>query len=363
VIRAGIVGGGLAGFCAYQTLRHGGLAPDEIAVFDEEPDPAAVWVRRAAAIRQTHMRSESDGHCLPTSFPGLAVRDAARRGSVVPLLRSVTNTYNPTVEEFLAHVAAVRARSGWDESVRRERVTAVGVEPEFFSVGGVEVPHLLLATGHPGLSVPEELRDDPRVVHAYEPHEYGREVTVIGAGLAAATEWLNALAAGATVVSVRRREPVRRRLNVPREWFSRRALDGYHRTTPAERAALLRNLLAPSFPPGRRWDEPLALAGARFRVAPSVNGSEQIICATGFRRGFQYDPLLRALVERHDLETFQEWIVLDGDSTVPALTDERRTLALAGVAGQWAFPAADTLIGAKYAARGLLSGMRRCRTR
>ena len=72
--------------------------------------------------------------------------------------------------------------------------------------------------------MPEELRDDPRAVHAYEPHEYASTVTVVGAGLAAATEWLNALAAGAEVVSVRRREPLRRPLNVPREYFSRRGL-------------------------------------------------------------------------------------------------------------------------------------------
>jgi cation diffusion facilitator CzcD-associated flavoprotein CzcO len=361
VIRVGVVGGGLAGFSAYQTLRRGGLAPDEIVVFDEESDPAAPWARRAAAIRQTHMRSESDGHCLATSFPGLAVREAVRRGSVAPLLRSVTNTYNPTVSEFLDHVAALRRRSGWDESVRSARVTAIGVEREFFSVGGVEVPHVLVATGHPGLCVPDELRGDPRAVHAYEPHEYAGEVTVLGAGLAAATEWVNALTAGATVISVRRREPVRRRLNVPREWFSRRALDGYHQTTPAERAAVLRKLLAPSFPPGGRWDE--AIANPRFRVEQALNGGEQVICATGFRRGFQHDPLLRALAEEQNLETFQDWIVLDPDSTVPALTDGRRTLALAGVAAQWAFPAADTLVGAKYAARGLLARVRRCRTR
>ena len=87
-----------------------------------------------------------------------------------------------------------------------------------------------------------------------------------------------------------------------------------------------------------------------------------MICATGFLRGFQHDPLLRALATEHDLETFNDWIVLDPDSTVPALTDERRTLALAGVAAQWAFPAADTLVGAKVAARGLLARVR-CRTR
>jgi hypothetical protein len=46
---------------------------------------------------------------------------------------------------------------------------------------------------------------------------------------------------------------------------------------------------------------------------------------------------------------------------VPALTDDRRTLSLAGVAAQWAFPAADTIAGAKYAARAFLR--RVCRTR
>ena len=355
MIRVVVVGGGLAGFTAYQTLRRG-LAPDEIAVFDPERDPAAAWARRARAIRQTHMRSESDGHCLPTSFPGLAVRESGRRGSLVPVLRSLANAYNPTVDDFLAHVRELRERSGWDESLRPERVERIEVESEGFRVGGLEAPHVLVATGHPGLNVPEELRGDARVTHAYEPHGYAPTVTVVGAGLAAATEWSNALAAGAEVVSVRRREPLRQRLNLPREWFSRRALDGFHRSSPAERAATLRALLAPSIPPGKRWDD----AFSRVRVEARVNGSEQVIVATGFRRGFQHDPLLRALVTENDVETYGDWIVLDHDCTVPALTDDRRTLALAGVAAQWAFPAADTLVGAKVAARGLLA---RCRTR
>jgi hypothetical protein len=48
---------------------------------------------------------------------------------------------------------------------------------------------------------------------------------------------------------------------------------------------------------------------------------------------------------------------------VGALTDADRTLAVAGVAGQWAFPAADTLAGAKYAARGFLRRVKACRLR
>ena len=49
-----------------------------------------------------------------------------------------------------------------------------------------------------------------------------RRLVLVGAGMAGATEWLNALAAGARVTSVRRREPVRRPLNVPRSIVRRR---------------------------------------------------------------------------------------------------------------------------------------------
>ena len=71
-----------------------------------------------------------------------------------------------------------------------------------------------------------------------------------------------------------------------------------------------------------------------------------------FRRGFRRQPLLARLADDHRLETYAGWLVLAPDCTVPALTDEGRTLAVAGVAAQWAYPAADTLMGAKYAAHG-----------
>jgi hypothetical protein len=182
--------------------------------------------------------------------------------------------------------------------------------------------------------------------------------------MAAATEWLNALGAGANVVSVRRREPVRRPLNVPRRYFTKRGLASFHRTAPEDRIALLQEFLAPSFPAGRAWDEPIARATAegRFRVETDLNGAQQVICATGFRRGFAEDRLLEMLVEEEGLETAAGWIVLAPDSTVPALTDDRRTLSLAGAAGQWAYPAADTLVGMKYAARGFLRKVLACPT-
>jgi cation diffusion facilitator CzcD-associated flavoprotein CzcO len=308
------------------------------------------------------MRSESDGHCLPTSFPGLAVREARRRRSALPLLASVCDRYRPSVEDFLAHVEELRRRSGWDASLRTARVERIrAVDGGFELEGHGTFAHVLVCTGHPGLNLPAELEGDPRVVHAYAPHDYAEEVAVVGAGMAAATEWLNALAAGARVTSVRRREPERRPLNVPRPLFTRRGLASFHATAAGARAEQLRRFGAPSYPPGRAWDAPLA--SARFRVAADPDGAEQIVCATGFRRGFRHDPLLARLVDEHALETHDRWIALAPDCTVPALTDGTRTLALAGVAAQWAYPAADTLVGAKYAARGFLRRLDTWRTR
>jgi cation diffusion facilitator CzcD-associated flavoprotein CzcO len=364
--RCAIVGGGLAGLVAYAALRRGRLEPAEIAVFGEDPDPAATWRRRAAAIRQQRMRSESDGHCFPATFPGLAVRAAVRRRTARPLVTSVLDRYHPTVADFLAHVERVRARTGWDASFRASRVERIRAVAGGFELDGQgPFPHVLVAPGHAGLALPAELAGDPRAVHAYEPHEYGDEVVIVGAGMAAATEWLNALAAGAKVVSVRRREPERRPLNLPRPLFTRRGLAAFHRSTDADRLALLRRYSAPSYPPGPAWDEPIAAAtrDGRFRVEPSVNGAAQIVCATGFLRGFEHHELLRDLVDDHGLRTVGSWIAVDPDSTVPELTDASRTLALAGAPGQWAFPGADTLAGARYAAHGFLRRVQRCRTR
>src|SRR3954454_20329087 len=122
--RAAIVGGGLSGVVAFLALRRAGI--EDVTVFAPDTDAAAAFRVRAAAIRQTHMRSESDGHCLPTSFPGLAVREALERGSVAPLVASVLDRYHATVETFLAHVDVERRRSGWSPVPRRiERISAV----------------------------------------------------------------------------------------------------------------------------------------------------------------------------------------------------------------------------------------------
>lgn len=353
-----IVGSGLAAFASYVTLRHGGIEAEEIVVFGTHEDPTAVWRRRAESIHQQRMRSESDGHLGAASWPGLALRE--RR--VGALLETATSRYHPPVSLFLEHASRVREQSGWEASFRNARIERIAAVNGGFELDGELFQHVLVATGHPALHVPAEYVNDSRTVHAYEPHEYASKVTIVGAGMAAAHEWLNALAAGAEVVSIRRREPLRRPLNVPRQFFSKRGLAPFHALGKEQRAAQLRFLLAPSYPEGPDWDEPIRAAedDGRFRVEPALNGSEQVICATGFVHGYKNDALLSRLVADHELETHARWIVLADDSTVPTLTDATRTLSLAGVHAQWAFPAADTIAGAKYAARAFL---RRCRTR
>ena len=364
-MRCAIVGSGLAAIAGYATLRHGGIHPEELTVFGTHEDPTAAWRERAAAIRQHRMRSESDGHVAPASFPGLAVRETLREGTLKPMLQTATNRYHPLVEDFVRHTERVVGESGWERSFVQRRIEQIRAVDGAFELDG-EGPfeHVLVATGHPGLA------RIPNAVHAYEPHEYASRVAIVGAGMAAATEWLNALAAGAEVISIRRREPLRRPLNVPRPYFSKRGLASFHALNDNDRATKLHELASPSFPPGPDWDRPLVSAASEGRLTILRRRSEeaqtwpsdlQVICATGFRKGYRHDPLLSDLVDSHELPTHEHWIVLDPDSTIATLTDDTRTLALAGVAAQWAFPAADTIAGAKFAARAFLR--RLCRTR
>ena len=255
----------------------------------------------------------------------------------------------------------MRAGSGWEQSFRRERIDRITPVDDGFAVDGATFRHVLVATGHPGLAQPPEYAG---AVHAYEPHDYAPKVAVVGAGMAAATEWLNALAAGSEVVSIRRREPLRRALNVPRAFFSKRGLAAFHTASDERRSATLRELSTPSYPPGAAWDEPVAAAAADRPLHRHGTGSRRRAGDLRHRASARAGAKTRCcgdLVETNDLTTHGRWIALAPDSTVPELTDPTRTLSLAGVAGQWAFPAADTIAGAKYAAHGFLRHV--CRTR
>ena len=312
-----IVGGGLGGFVAYTTLRYGGLEPDEIAVFGTDPDPAVDLPRprgRDPAARDAlGERRPLPGDARSPASPsgrrcGAAERPAARRLGLRPLPPDGRGVPRARRGGAGADAAGTRASVGGASS-RSARST----EASSSTTQGV-FPHVLLAPGHAGLAFPPGLEDDARVVHAYQPHEYADEVAVVGAGMAAATEWLNALAAGATVVSVRRREPARRPLNVERAATSRSAGSRGFRRTGRERArrapARLRRALVPA---GPDWDEPLAHAAAegRFRVEPRAQrrgaGDLRDRLPPRLRRTTRCSP---ASCAEHGLETAEGWIVL-----------------------------------------------------
>ena len=270
IMRCAIVGSGLAALATYATLRHGGVAAEEIAVFGTHDDPTEVWRTRAAAIRQRRMRSESDGHLAPAAFPGLAVREAVRAARPAPLLRSRRRTATTRASTSSSRTPSrVRERTGWDTSFREQRVERVRAVD-----GGFDARRATgrsrtcsLATGHPGLARPRargprrgarlraaRLRGDGR----RRRRRHGRGDGVAERARRGRRGRLDP-AARAAAPAAERAAPVLL------EARPRRLPRAAHR---ASARATLRELSTPSYPPGPRWDEPLARPSAtgRFRV-------------------------------------------------------------------------------------------------
>ena len=144
-----IVGGGLAGLCAMRPSGKG-LEPAEIAVFGTDPDRGRV----ARALRRHPSAADAlrgDGHCAPSSFPGLAVRTAIRRRSPAPLVQSIFDRYHPTVDEFLDHVDELRAATVGTRASTPRVSSACGRSRAASSERPRRLP-VLLAPGHPGLA-------------------------------------------------------------------------------------------------------------------------------------------------------------------------------------------------------------------
>ena len=254
----------------------------------------------------------------------------------------------------------LRGRSGWDESVRVARASSGSAPVDGRLRARRRTERSATCSSRPaipGLNVPDELRGDPRAVHAYEPHEYARRRDRRRRRAGGRDRVAERARRRRAVVSVRRREPVRRPLNVPRAAASRAA--GSTASTGRRRRARRPSCARCSrrrTRPGARWDEPLARARrGRFRVEPQLNGAEQVICATGFRRGFAARPAARAARRRaraRDATSAGSCSTPDCDGARPHGRARGRS-PLAGVRRSGRFPAADTLVGAKYAARGV----------
>ena len=265
VTRVAIVGGGLAGFSAYQTLRRGGLAAGRDRRLRRGAGPGGrVGAPRGGDPADAHALRER--RALPA---GVVSRARGARGAPARLGRTAAAQPRWTA-------TTRRSRSSSTHVAELRRAQRLGRERPPSSASSGSASSRRASRSAESRRPPRARRDRPSGAErpggaARRPARGARvraaratraTVTVIGAGLAAATEWVNALAAGATVISVRRREPVRRRAQRP----ARVVLAPRARRLPPdrrrpERAAILRTLLAPSYPPGARWDEPLARAG------------------------------------------------------------------------------------------------------
>ncbi len=295
-----VVGSGLAGFTAYQTLRRGGLQPEEITVFGTDADPVGTWRLRAAAIRQREMRSESDGHTPADLVPGAGTAERV----AAPLAQAPDPDGRRPLPPDRRRVPPARRASPRPEPLGRERPSGT---------------RRTGACGRRRLRARRFGRLPPR------PPRYRASRAEHAAGTARRPPRDPFLRAPRVRLDGhgRRRGP-RGRDRVAERARSRRR--GRIRQAPRagspspERPTPL--LLPPR--PGRLPPPRLRSSGSRtcarcsflptrpaatstsrspalqrrgaFASRRSVNGTEQVICATGFRQGFEHDPLLAQLV-------------------------------------------------------------------
>ena len=151
---------------------------------------------RAAAIRQQRMRSESRRALAAAAFPGLAVREAARALRWRRSLRASRTATTRRVDDFLEHAESVRARERLGAELpprarstriargrRRVRAsTAKGRSPR--AGRDRAIPGSRVRPSTPARCTPTSRTTTRRRWRSSAP------------GMAAATEWLNALAAG-----------------------------------------------------------------------------------------------------------------------------------------------------------------------
>jgi hypothetical protein len=283
-----------------------------------------------------------------------------------------------------------------DRRVERGRVDRIvrveEPEPHFKlrdDVGSVlaRARHVLLALGHARWAWPAAVEDGALrealagiLYHAYQPKPPDAgSVLVIGSGLAAATEWMNALASGGHVVALRRKPSLLlQALSAPRCAFAGPWLDRYHSLDADSRLAALADISQGSFP--RTWTAQRLLRraeregrlvmrigdlsglertgdGRAVATVRAADGSveqmeiDRVLAATGFSAAAAEYGVVRRAIEEYSLATRGGFLVLSDDCLVPALSREGSVLAVSGPLARWAFPAGDSFAGLKYAAR------------
>jgi hypothetical protein len=386
-----IVGNGVSGLIAFATLRFLGAPTAQIAIYGDHADPLAQFKAYTGAIAQQDMRSESNGHLLPTDFPGFATLLLVRRAAPLPFFKALFDLYHPLVTDVFAQGDALSRQTGLSQSFVRARVGCVERRDGYFALWDEagqplgQHRHVLLALGYAGLAWPDAAaaaRADPalreRVVHTYEPKSYraGETVAIIGAGIGAVHDWLNVLDAGGRVVAIWRQAPIQQPLNAERCMFNAAGIDGYRRMSPDGRLAVLRQVGLGTYPWRAGWERQLWAArhegrlqectGEVTAIRPQSDASDRlvldlangdqlnvdrVIAAVGLVGDPLAHPVVARLVADYALPLYAGQLVVADNMTLPKLSRPDSVMAVSGMLARWAYPGAATFVGMKVAAR------------
>jgi len=393
----GVVGDGFGSLMVYTTAVYLGFRPGQVTIFGPNESPIDTYQQFAYDLGQTVLRSESESHFLPADWPTFAELEAWSRKSLEPLTRSVSRKFNPPVRSILTQATVVQRMLGWPENKMNTGVAWIQREtapvPHFVLydedakyIGRAK--HVMLAIGHGPLSFPPVLanaRSDPvmaeRIVQAYQAKAYatGGRYIVVGAGIAAVNEWVNALDAGASVISLLRSpEPDEQDLNAPRCLFEAYGIDAFAGLPFDERLAFLGKILKGTAPTRREWAARVAKGRAEGRfehlmgeidgVQSGIEGLQVhisrrdgtdlgslditgIVAATGFQKASLTIPVLRRLIEAYAIPVEAGRIVLATNCGVPGLDQPDSRLCVMGIMANDVIPHGDTIAGLKYIAR------------
>jgi hypothetical protein len=170
-----VVGGGVHGTHVAARLVAAGVDPGDLLLVDERPALLASFREKAAACGMESLRSFATEHLGDDPFD--LVSFARARGRDDELLPTVSHPPRPTLPLFLDHAAAVVARAGLRDRLRRARVTGLrpvgdGVVVET-DAGSVRARRCVLAIGHGDRFARPDwtagLPADRPVVHAFDP--------------------------------------------------------------------------------------------------------------------------------------------------------------------------------------------------
>lgn len=407
-----IVGDGAGALIFFSVLCEGGIPAEAITIYGTSPHPLANLEHYARAVRQQSMRSESVGHMSPYDFPALALRESWQRRNPLPLLASLFDLYNPSLDFMVAHSKTRAEQLGFTERKVAKRIGAVevvqpGSPPDGVGKSGTQdddtswsrfrlfdinghpcgaFRHVVLALGYSDLCWPPIVlpwRSHPHITHAYEPWKVSEEthVVVIGGGIGAAHVWIAALNAGARVTALHRRPLHWQRLNTPRCDFTTIGTEALRSMPYEDRMAYLHRGIEGTYPRRWWWEWQLwrarqsghfvALQGeladlqpitTEVRKQPSLTlhltnqttlYADQLICATGLQADARSHPLVDRLVSRYGVPYDRGLLLPDDDFTLSPISQTDSVCAVAGVLARWAMPAANTFSGIKYAARRL----------